>query len=155
MTDLLNGVVSMLSKEFNVYMAKFINLVKSKTDELARTLDTPAQQKDSTPSSGSEKKKELENKIKALEEEKRDIGTKLKQAEASLENLRPLIKSYNTKCRELDTMGSDSEKLSIWYHDQVQSLYASKADFETTLSQKNKKIQELESKLSSESLKVS
>ena len=155
MIELLNGIMMIWGKEENGYMETFINLVKSKTDELARTLDTPAQQKGSTPSSGSETKKELENKIRALEEEKRDIGTKLKQAEASLENLRPLIKSYNTKCRELDTMGSDSEKLSSWYHEQVQSFYATKADLETTLSQKNKKIQELESQLSSESLQVS
>jgi hypothetical protein len=68
MIELLNGIMMIWGKEENGYMETFINLVKSKTDELARTLDTPAQQKGSTPSSGSETKKELENKIRALEE---------------------------------------------------------------------------------------
>ncbi len=103
--EVLNSIMYLWGMELNGFMETFLNLVKSKTDELARTLDTPAQQKGSTLSSGSETKKELENKIKALEAEKRDLGTKLKQ--------------------------------------------------ETTISKKNKKIQELESKLSSESLQVS
>jgi chromosome segregation ATPase len=158
MIELLNGIMMIWGKEVNGYMETFMNLVKSKTDELARTLDTPAQQKGSTPSSGSETKKELENKIKALEAEKRDIGTQLKQAEASLaefKNLRPLVKSYNTKCTEFDTMRDETGKLSIWYNEQIHSLYATKAELETTIGKNNRKIQELESKLSGESLQVS
>jgi predicted RNase H-like nuclease (RuvC/YqgF family) len=158
MIEVLNGIMCIWGVEVNGYMETFLNLVKSKTDELARTLDTPAQQKGSTPSSGSETKKELENKIKALEAEKRDLGTKLKQAEASLtefKNLRLLVKSYNTKCTEFDTMRYETGKNSIWYNEQMQSLYATKAELETTINKKNKKIQELESKLSSESLQVS
>jgi hypothetical protein len=44
---------------------------------------------------------------------------------------------------------------AIWYNEQIQSLYATKAELETTIGKNNRKIQELESKLSGESLQVS
>ena len=160
MIEVLNGVMCIWGREVIQYMEAFLNLVKSKTDELARTLDvtvTPTQQKG--PRSVSDAMgSENGNKIKTLESEKRELIEKLKQMEASLkeaQNLRLLVRSYNTKSIDFDTLKDETGRHSIWFNEQLHSLYAIKADLEATVGKKNKVIQELESKLSSKSLQVS
>ena len=160
MLEVLNGVMRIWGREVIQYMEAFLNLVKSKTDELARTLDmtaTPTQQKGSR-SVSVEVGSENGNKIKALESEKRELKEKLKEMEASLpeaQSLSLLVKSYNAKSINFENLRDESGRHSIWFNEQLHSLYAIKADLEATVGKKNKVIQELESKLSSESLQVS
>jgi hypothetical protein len=112
----------------------------------------------------------LEGEKKALEKKLKDTEAALVIAQKEVKTLRDtptqnkieiqekqfsgFLKSYNTKCLDLDSIRDEACRHSIWYNEQLQSIQAGKAELDNITKQKDVKIQELESKITQESLQV-
>ena len=176
MVDTLNGISRLWGREVLFYLEKIVNAVKSKSDELKSVLDFGLPSFDSQPA-GSQHAETLEIKIKKLEDENKVLLTNSKEMEAIIassqtelaalrtENVqlkqpvqekmfRSFLKSYNSRCVELDSQKYETSKLSMWYNEQLLAIQQTKTILENNIGKKDQHIEELKSKLINESLQV-
>ena len=166
MVHMLNLLTSFWGNEAIGYMEKFLNLVKSKTDELSMTLQSQGPAVRHETSGVAEPKK-----IRVLELEKKEILLRLKESEDKVESLQHTLKnaqekytelekqtrvpkekgilnmfaaSYTKKCIELDNLRDEAVRHSIWFNEQTNASMAAKLDLEKNLSMKEHRIKELQ-----------
>jgi hypothetical protein len=174
MIHVLNLLTSFWGNEAIGHMQKFLNLVKSKTDELSVALQPHGAATKTPEASGSNESK----RARASESEKKDTLQRLKESEAKVQSLEHSLKilqekytelgkqtrvpsekvilnmlsaSYTKKCIELDTLRDESVRHSIWFHEQTNASMAAKLDLEKSISLKENRIKELQTRKIEES----
>jgi hypothetical protein len=158
MVGVLNAHFHLWGHEVKLYMGRIIDKVKSETDELSRALrvsspnpDNRSKDKNPTKSPGideiSRKLKDSEIEVAKLKEEVQQSKKNQEKKEAALMGL---IKSYNTKCIESDTVRDEAAKQCIWSNEVRRSLRTSKAELEHSIRELKGENSELRGKLSTE-----
>jgi hypothetical protein len=172
MVNNLNSISRLWGKEVIFYLEKIINTVKSKSDQLRSVLDFGAPSPHD-PATESQTTKTLETKIKSLEEENQRLLLESKKLENEIKALqnenrelkqskcliqektfRSFLKSYNSKCVELDSQKYETSRNSIWYNEQLIAHHQAKAAMENNLNKKDQKIEELQGRLVTETIQV-
>ena len=159
MSNTLNLLTGLWGHHAKEQMIKFLHLVKSRTDELALTLQAPA----ASVENSSETRKNSDGKNKRCETEKRELQQRLKECETKLSSAQKelaelrakgttgssrkdfdaLLAAYNSKCIELDGIRDESVRHSIWYTEQISTSASIKSKLEIRLNEKDILLKEL------------
>jgi len=172
MLRVLNLLTSFWGYEAFGHMEKFLNLVKSKTDELSLALQPRGARSDVASSAPEAKRARLS------ENEKKDLLQRLKESEAKVQSLEQNLKnlqekyselekktrvpseksvlnlftaSYTKKCVELDNLKDESIRHTIWFNEHTNASMAAKLDLEKNLSLKENQIKDLQIQKAGES----
>lgn len=175
MIHTLNIMTGLWGPVATAHMTRFLNLVKSKTDELALTLQgehsttkAPVSGKNSGevvvrkgkgPSDAEQGKaqqptNDFETKFAKAHQEIQDLKNKnheltLKMKNGREKSLEMLINSYNKKCIELDCLKDESTQNLILFSEQNSIFAGTKARLERKLMEKETLISELETQAKS------
>ena len=166
MVRVLNLLTSFWGYEAIGHMEKFLNLIKSKTDELSVTLRPRGDSRTEVASGASEAKRP-----RVLETDKKDALQRLKESEAKVQSLEHSLKnlqekyselekktrvshekgilnlfaaSYTKKCVDLDNLKDESIRHAIWFNEHTNTSMAAKLDLEKNLSLKENQVKELQ-----------
>ena len=178
MVNVLNLLMGMWGREAMAHMESFLNLIKSRTDELAVTLQVgPPSAGTSASESGSGgpelvRKVACEKSVAALKAEKKELQRRLQEEELKVEHLQKeksgmqtrfdelrksmrskhhedftsLIATYNKRCVELDSIKDEAGRHTVWFNEQI--------TLKTSLATNQKQMEEIHSKIATESLQV-
>ena len=178
MIRVLNLLTGLWGEVATGHMQKFLNIVKSRTDELSLRMTTSekgsgiVETLKPTGSSVASKKApdniktqakeidklkqeavEMEKKYQDLEKKHSELKATTKQDTAT-EKLKLIIASYNKKCREMDSNRDETSRHFVWFNEQLLIHSTVRSEFERQISAKTKEIEELKRQLVNDSLKV-
>lgn len=148
MLHVLNIATSVWGQQTTMYMVKFLNLVKTRTDELSVTLqtsETPAKSRDTEIS---QRLKESESKLALAQKEIKEQKTKYSELSHKLTGINGksfdmLLKTFNKKCIEMDSLRDESVRQSIWFAEQNSLFISNKTKMEHIIIEKEKQIKEI------------
>ena len=177
MIRVLNLLTGLWGEEATGHMQKFLNIVKSRTDELSLRMTTSEKGSGIVetlkPVGSSVASKKAPDNIKtqakeidklkqeavAMEKKYQDLEKKHSELKATkqdtdTEKLKLIIASYNKKCREMDSNRDETSRHFVWFNEQLLIHSTVKSEFERQISAKTKEIEELKRQLVNDSLKV-
>ena len=166
MVSVLNNLTRFWGIDAKAYMQEFINMVKSRTDTLAVTLEPPSKPNGIIPADLikelTEANKKSSEQIQTLLADKTKIEARYKELNSILSKsgssvqhtqkktdslnekaLLPVIGSYMLKCKELDRLKHESARHSIWYNEKVRKFELEKSGMESTVNDLNREIKGL------------
>lgn len=156
MVDVLNGIWKVLGREIMFYLEKIVNTVKSRTDELRSVIDfgAPEAQKCTPDQTIKRLEEEIQQQKKNLEKSGSELKTQ-KDANKDLRkevmireiSFRTFLKTYNTKCLEMDFQKDESIRHSMWFNEQMLSFNQAKVALGNNIAKKDKEIRELQKQL--------